>query len=334
MDCSPMLAPWRKLSPLVSSLIKINQNIAYILSSAPPRAFHAYAIYLRLYEQGIAEAVLARTLADTDPYELVGRVLPQADGSLLAILSRLEPVAWKGETYRRLEVLLREEGATKAFLTSAPYISEAMIERITTFELVADPVALHVWDLLGFDERHADAVGSIISILRFSGVLEPDEEVVQILRRIRSPGLPSFLWRRLARIEVPELPGAARLPTGAKPIRSLRELKKKSRQYPKLFERIPSILVDFLSGRARFIEWHGKEEYILYVETALPGHLYLRDILGGTDCRIDEGVTSDLMRTFAASELRFSRHRMSVAFGAVLGLPFPDGEEWEDDDAF
>ena len=93
MAIAPGLVHWSDLAPTIAKIVLCHPDLAARLICAPVRAVHAYAIFLRQTVSG-DEELLARTLFDNHPRDLLDIVWPDRSPELWGMLDRINGPVW------------------------------------------------------------------------------------------------------------------------------------------------------------------------------------------------------------------------------------------------
>ena len=106
----PGLAHWSNLAPTIAKIVLCHPDLAARLICAPVRAVHAYAIFIQ--QSGIPDdELLARTLFDNHPRDLLDQVWPDRSPELWGMLERISGPVWSLRDYGRLDELLKSRVA-------------------------------------------------------------------------------------------------------------------------------------------------------------------------------------------------------------------------------
>lgn len=277
METAPMLAPWDDLAPVVLALMQADRSLYQRLVCAPPRAFHCYAIFLRLSEdaQKKSDGALAEQMYSENPLDLVREVFPMIGADLLRVLARLGPRVWTADQYRELDQALRS--AARDALMAENRLTPEMVAKARQLKDLPLLVAT-ITPKLGYNIKTARQFGIIFDILRQYGVLETEAEAAAILRKVRPDRLGRFVGRRLSRIKPPPLPLA--LPPQLRLMETLADVSKAGHRYANCLADYQGIWRAFIMGELRFLEWCGEESGMISIRTYL-GNLWVVEEIKG-----------------------------------------------------
>jgi hypothetical protein len=325
MERAPMLAPWNDLAGTVLLLTRYKPELYQRLVCAPPRAFHSYAIYLRLEQLSLDEA-LAQHLLESDPLDLAREALPESTGDLLRCLGRLEPYAWSAGNYLKLDRLLR--GRARDVLLQERFLTVAKLEAVARLE-DCDPLVAAIMPKIGFEPGKSETFHLMFTLLRNAGALGSDADALNAMRKLDSNGIIRFFWRRLCKIR--QTPIELRLPLTLRQVETLGELARLGHKYQNCLARPYEHFRDFLSGKTFFFEWRGFEGAVAQVENFC-GAFYLRELRGMSNRAVDGRTRLEVETALKSAGVRIVGNSHFHDFYYLLeGLAFDllDGEPEE-----
>lgn len=332
MEKAPMLAAWDDLSPVVLALMQAERQLYQRLVCAPPRAFHCYAIFLRLADdvRQKSDKELAQRMYHENPLDLVREVFPHTGPDLLRLLGRLQPRAWQAHEYLDLEQALHNSNGRDSLLAEGlvGFVTPALVKNILQLHNLPILVAT-VAPKLGYDIARARDFCLMVEIMQSYGVLEPEAKAAAILRKVRPDRLSTFVQRRLARIKAPPFPVV--LPSNFRLLETVSEVRAAGHRYRNCLADHYGNWRDYITGRLRILEWLGKETAILAVRHYL-GELWVVDhVAGAKNERVSRETSEAMFAALRSTGLCFMDAKTATYLDWLAESPYeiPSADEDE-----
>lgn len=329
METAPMLTAWDDLSPVVLALMQAEKSLYQRLVCAPPRAFHCYAIFLRLSEDARkkSDGALAQQMYHENPLDLVRAVFPNIGPDLLRILARVEPRAWSANEYLDLEQALRT--IARDALMSASRVTPSLVSKVQQLDGLPMLVGT-IMPKLGYDIEKAKHFGLMFDIMQTWGVLEPEAEAAAILRKVRPDRLSHFVERRLARIKAPAFPVA--LPSLFRMLDTLSGVRAAGHRYANCLADHYGNWRDYITGQLRILEWSGEEPVIMAIRKYLGEIWCVEHIAGAENKPVGPETTAAIFAELRSTGLKFIDQRAAsyldwIAETTYEGRAFTDEDE-------
>gem|GEM_PF-7074522 len=266
MAIAPLLTVWSDLAPRVARLTQGHPNFAARLIVAPTRAIHCYAIYMQL--SGIDDdELLARTLFEHHPRELLDEAWPDRHPQLRTMLDRISGPTWEIERYQRLDRLLKSRVSEPVMNTTR--INECTIifhEELEKLDILVTSAA----NALQGNLSMAKALHAAIVVMRKMHVLSNDEVEAASLKNARKDGLGRWLERRLRKATAPTVP----LPPSLYQITDCTEMVSLGRQMKNCLGDTRTLLT-MLMGDFVFLRMHDEAGPIVVSMARGPGECWM-----------------------------------------------------------
>lgn len=323
---APCLLIFGELAPWVAKLIRARPLLIGRLIVAPPEAIHAMGAFLHLAPAAAnSDAEVAETINGTDPRKLLGMALPECPRRLYRALSTAGDRVLPKGLYSRLGAVCR-----------GPF-SDALLDgdltenRIAYYEALSgmDPAMATLRQALRENSYTAEAVDTVVSMLRSRGVLRDDD-----MRLSPGAGMPAVARRirkALGQLEAPDpgflIPGPFRL------VKTTDELEGLARRFENCLGlhdwNAAKHHINMVEGRT-IVLTSDDPPLVAALHRVSDGVWQFEQCAGPKNCRPPAGVQSRLIRDLTAAGLRVVRTDPHNALATIMREARRGHEEGDD----